>query len=75
MLSSIYFRGLPEREDAKVIVPIGVVPVQYPAAGFSKELGVPVMDALATSIQTAEMMVRTGTIHSLKTYPRPQGQN
>jgi hypothetical protein len=27
---------------------------------------VPVLDALATSIQTAEMMVRTGTIHSLK---------
>jgi hypothetical protein len=33
------------------------------------------MDALATSIQTAEMMVRTGTIHSLKTYPKPTEKN
>jgi allantoin racemase len=69
-------RELIEREDAEIIVPMGVtmVPVQYPAAEFSKELGVPVLDALATSIQTAEMMVRTGAIHSLKTYPRPESQ-
>lgn len=60
--------------DAEIIVPMGVtmVPVQYAPAEFSKELGVPVMDALATSIQTAEMMVRTGTTHSVKTYPKPQ---
>jgi allantoin racemase len=66
-------RDLIDKEDAEVIVPMGVtmVPVQYPAVEFSKELGVPVLDALATSIQTAEAMVRTGAIHSLKTYPRP----
>jgi allantoin racemase len=66
-------RELIDREGAEVIVPMGVtmVPVQYPAVEFSKALGVPVLDALATSIQTAEMMVRTGAIHSLKTYPRP----
>jgi allantoin racemase len=66
-------RELIDKEDAEIIVPMGVtmVPVQYSAAEFSKELGVPVLDALATSIQTAEMMVRTGTIHSMKTYPRP----
>ncbi len=65
-------RQLVERDDAEIIVPMGVtmVPVQYPAAEFSQELGVPVLDALATSIQTAEIMVRMGTTHSLKTYPR-----
>lgn len=69
-------RELVDKEDAEVIVPMGVtmVPVQYSAAEFSKELGLPVLDALATSIQTAEMMVRTGAIHSTKTYPRPQAK-
>jgi allantoin racemase len=69
-------RDLIEREGAEIIVPMGVtmVPVQYPALEFSEELGVPVLDALATSIQTAEMMVRTGAVHSLKTYPRPPAQ-
>jgi allantoin racemase len=58
--------------DAEVIVPMGVtmVPVQYSPEEFSKELGVPVMDALATSIQTAEMMVRMRLTHSVRTYPR-----
>jgi Asp/Glu/hydantoin racemase len=45
--------------------------VQYAAQEFEKELGVPVMDALKTSIQTAEMLVRMGLTHSNKTYPRP----
>lgn len=67
-------RDLVERDDAEIIVPMGVtmVPVQYSAAEFSQELGVPVLDALATSVQTAEMMVRMGTTHSLKTYPRSE---
>jgi allantoin racemase len=67
-------RELIDREDAEIIVPMGVtmVPVQFPPAEFSRELGVPVLDALATSIQTAEMMVRTGAIHSMKSYSRPQ---
>jgi allantoin racemase len=66
-------RELIEKEDAELIVPMGVtmVPVQYSPLELSDELGVPVMDALATSIQTAEMMVRTGALHSLKTYPKP----
>ena len=61
-----------DEEGAEIIVPMGVtmVPVQYPAAEFSAEIGVPVLDALATSIQTAEIMVRMGLTHSLKTYPR-----
>jgi len=65
-------RDLIEKCEAEIIVPMGVtmVPVQYSAAEFSKELGVPVLDALATSIQTAEMMVRTGVTHSTRTYPR-----
>jgi hypothetical protein len=48
-----------------------MVPVQYSPQEFEKELGVPVMDALKTSIQTAEMIVRMGLSHSTKTYPRP----
>jgi Asp/Glu/hydantoin racemase len=41
---------------------------------MEKELGVPVMNALKTSIQTAEMLVRMGLTHSLRTYPRPPVQ-
>jgi len=65
-------RELIEDHDAEIIVPMGVtmVPVQYPPAEFENELGVPVMDALKTSIQTAEMMVRMGLTHSTRTYPR-----
>jgi Asp/Glu/hydantoin racemase len=61
-----------EEDDAEIIVPMGVtmVPVQYSPAEFTKELGVPVLDALAVSIQTAEMMVRTGATHSTRTYGR-----
>lgn len=67
-------RDLVDKNGAEIIVPMGVtmVPVQYAPAEFSKELGVPVLDALATSIQTAEMMVRTGATHSSKTYPRSE---
>lgn len=66
-------RDLIDQCDAEIIVPMGVtmVPVQYSSQEMEKELGVPVMDALKTSIQTAEMLVRMGTTHSLKTYPRP----
>jgi allantoin racemase len=66
-------RELIDNHDAEIIVPMGVtmVPVQYAPQEFEKELGVPVMDALKTSIQTAEMLVRMGLTHSTKTYPRP----
>ncbi|MBI4522187.1 MAG: hypothetical protein HY695_00050 [Deltaproteobacteria bacterium] len=65
-------RRLIDEADAEIIVPMGVtmVPVQYSPAEFAAELGVPVLDALATSIQTAEMMVRMGVTHSPRTYPR-----
>jgi allantoin racemase len=65
-------RELIEQHGAEIIVPMGVtmVPVQYSAGEFTAELGVPVLDALAASIQTAEMMVRIGITHSLRTYPR-----
>jgi len=64
-------RDLIDNHDAEIIVPMGVtmVPVQYSPQEFEEELGVPVMDALKTSIQTAEMMVRMGLTHSTKTYP------
>jgi Asp/Glu/hydantoin racemase len=66
-------RELIDKHDAEIIVPMGVtmVPVQYSPEEMAKELGVPVMDALKTSIQTAEMMVRMGLTHSVRTYPRP----
>jgi allantoin racemase len=68
-------RKLIDHCAAEIIIPMGVtmVPVQYSPDEFSKELGVPVMDALATSIQTAEMMVRMQLTHSVKTYPRQSG--
>jgi allantoin racemase len=64
-------RDLIDNNDAEIIVPMGVtmVPVQCSPKEFEEELGVPVMDALKTSIQTAEMMVRMGLTHSSKTYP------
>ena len=66
-------RYLIDHCDAEIIVPMGVtmVPVQYSPQEMEQELGVPVMNALKTSIQTAEMMVRMGLTHSVKTYPRP----
>jgi len=69
-------RELIDRFDAEILVPMGVtmVPVQYAPQEFEKELGVPVMDALKTSIQTAEMLVRMGLTHSSRTYPRPPAQ-
>ena len=65
-------RELIDEFDAEIVVPMGVtmVPVQYSPQEFASELGVPVMDALKTSIQTAEMLVRMGLTHSTKTYPR-----
>ena len=66
-------RELIDNFAAEIIVPMGVtmVPVQYSPQEFEGELGVPVMDALKTSIQTAEMLVRMGLTHSVRTYPRP----
>ena len=67
-----FAREMIEDHDVEIIVPMGVtmVPVQYAPEEFEKELGVPVMDALKTSIQTAEMMVRMGLTHGTRTYPR-----
>ena len=67
-----FAREMIDDHDVEIIVPMGVtmVPVQYASEEFEKELGVPVMDALKTSIQTAEMMVRMGLTHSTRTYPR-----
>jgi allantoin racemase len=63
-------RDLIDSYDAEIIVPMGYHgPVQYSPQEFEKELGVPVLDALKTSIQTAEMMVRMRLTHSTKTYP------
>ena len=68
-------RELVDQAGAEIIVAMGVtmVPVHYSAAEMAAEIGVPVLDALAASIQTAEMMVRMGVTHSTKTYPRIEG--
>lgn len=65
-------RDLVDQAGAEIIVAMGVtmVPVHYSAAEMAAEIGVPVLDALAASIQTAEMLVRMGVTHSTKTYPR-----
>jgi len=65
-------RAMIDDHHVEIIVPMGVtmVPVQYAPEEFEKELGVPVMDALKTSIQTAEVMVRMELTHSTRTYPR-----
>jgi allantoin racemase len=64
-------RYLIDEAECEIIVPMGVtmVPVLYSATEFSAELGVPVLDALATAIHTAEMLVRMKATHSIKTYP------
>jgi Asp/Glu/hydantoin racemase len=58
-------------DGAEIIFPQGVtmVPVHYSAREIGEIIGVPVLDALAISIQTAEMMVRTGLSHSPLSYP------
>ena len=58
-------------DGAEIIFPQGVtmIPVHYSAREMAAELGVPVLDALAISIQTAELMVRTGLAHSPINYP------
>jgi allantoin racemase len=67
-------RQLIDQDGADLIIPMGVtmVPVHCSATDIAAELGVPVLDALATSIQTAEVMVRIGVTHSTRTYPRVQ---
>lgn len=58
-------------DGAEIIFPQGVtmVPTHYAAREVSAEIGIPVLDALAISIQTAEMLVRTGLSHSPLSYP------
>ena len=58
-------------DGAEIIFPQGVtmIPVHYSAKEIADEIGIPVLDALAISIQTAEMMVRTGLSHSPLSYP------
>jgi allantoin racemase len=58
-------------DGAEIIFPQGVtmVPVHYPAREIADDIGIPVLDSLAISIQTAEMMARTGLSQSPLTYP------
>jgi len=60
-------------EDAEIILPRGVtmVPNHLSAKELSLKVGVPVIDCVAASIKTAEMLVNMGIRNSRKAYPNP----
>lgn len=60
-----------EEFDADVMFPQGVtmIPVHFSAEEIAKEVGVPVVDALAASVSTAELLVSTGVKNSRIAYP------
>ena len=49
-------------DGAQVIAPLGMtmVPVTFAAADLAADIGVPVLDPLATAMRTAELLVATG---------------
>jgi allantoin racemase len=58
-------------EGAQVIAPLGMtmVPVTFPAAELAREVGVPVLDPLATAMRLAETLAATGVTNSRAAYP------
>jgi len=60
-----------EEEDAEIIATHGVslVPVYCSAEELSREVGIPVIDAAAAGVKTAEMLVSMGLRNSRKAYP------
>jgi allantoin racemase len=61
------------QDDAEIIVPRGVtmVPNHCSAEELSREVGLPVIDCVAASVKTAEMLVSMGLRNSRKAYPAP----
>jgi allantoin racemase len=59
-------------EGAQLIAPLGMsmVPVTLSAAELAAEVGVPVLDPLATAMRTAELLVASGVRNSRVAYPR-----
>lgn len=64
-------RAAVEREGAQVIVPLGMtmVPVTFAAADLAANIGVPVVDPLATAMRLAETLAATGVANSRAAYP------
>lgn len=58
-------------EGAQVIAPLGMtmVPVTFPGAELAAEIGVPVLDPLATAMRLAETLAATGVTNSRAAYP------
>jgi len=63
-------RWMVSEHGADVIFPQGVtmIPVQFSAAEIAQEIGVPVIDALAASIRTAETLIDMGVKNSRAAY-------
>lgn len=59
-------------ENAQLVVPMGMtmVPVLMSPASLAAELGVPVMDPLALSLQLAASLARSGVTNSRAAYPK-----
>lgn len=58
-------------EGAELIAPLGMtmVPVTLTAANLARDVGVPVLDPLATAMRTAELLVASGVANSRAAYP------
>ena len=65
----VALRGV--EEGAQLIAPLGMtmVPVTFPAADLAREIGVPVLDPLATAMRLAETLAFTGVTNSRAAYP------
>lgn len=59
-------------EGAQVIVPLGMtmVPVTFAAAELAADVGVPLVDPLASAMRLAELLAATGTTTSRVAYPQ-----
>lgn len=58
-------------DGAQVIAPLGMtmVPVTFRAADLAADIGVPVLDPLATAMRTAELLAASGVGNSRAAYP------
>lgn len=64
-------RAAVAEDGAQVIVPLGMtmVPVTFSASELSRDIGVPVVDPLASAMRLAEMLASTGVTNSRAAYP------
>lgn len=64
-------RSLIQESDAHCILPLGglLIPYAVKPEDLERELGVPVLNTKAIGIRVAEMCVRFGMAHSVRSYP------